>query len=247
MNKTEYLSALSDALKSVEMQDRADILEEYAEHFNMKIADGYSEDEIAARLAAPEEIAEQFIEIVSDNDETNIKTGLPAKIVKTTAVAFLDIAVTPMYLALWAWVLTFAVASISFMLVGVFTAFGIQSFTSDGIILIPYMPLVCRLLLSVAIVSLALLSAIGTEYCRLYVLQIGRKFMHWHNKVLGKKGHVSPALPLNPQLSSKKRRIMRNMSLVTTLVFAVFFITGLVSMMIAAGSIEPWHVWGWLR
>ena len=247
MTRNEYLAALDNALKAAGVEDRVDIVEEYTEHFDMKIADGFSEEEIAAQLASPDEIAQQFGEIAPGSVMVQPGKGsrMISKAVTTIGVISLDIIATPLYLMLWAWFFMLAMVSLSFLLVGIFSMLGIQSFTSEGMILIPYMPLICRLLLSVAILSLAVLTAFGTEYCRLYVIQIGRKFIRWHRNILGGKGHVYPPLPLNPKISPKKRRIMRNISLYALVVFAVTFIAGLVSMMITAGSIEPWHVWGW--
>ena len=40
--------------------DSADVAEEFEQHFAFKLADGYSEEEIAARLSVPEELAAQF-------------------------------------------------------------------------------------------------------------------------------------------------------------------------------------------
>lgn len=38
----------------------ADVVEEYQQHFSFKLADGYSEEEIAARLGDPVALAAQF-------------------------------------------------------------------------------------------------------------------------------------------------------------------------------------------
>ena len=48
MNKQEYLMGLEKALKAAHVRDSADILEEYGEHFDMKLQDGFGEEEIAA-------------------------------------------------------------------------------------------------------------------------------------------------------------------------------------------------------
>ena len=60
MTRNEYLSALRAELKRRGADDIEDILAEYAEHFACKLADGYSEEEIAARLGEPAQIAAQF-------------------------------------------------------------------------------------------------------------------------------------------------------------------------------------------
>ena len=60
MTKTEFLTRLGAELKARKVSDMEDILGEYSRHFDYKLADGYSEEEIAARLGSPEELAAQF-------------------------------------------------------------------------------------------------------------------------------------------------------------------------------------------
>ena len=70
-------------------------MEEYAEHFDMKLRDGYSEEEIAARLAPPAEIAAQFGEIKLAGGG---KTG--NKIILAIGLFFADILAWPFIIML---------------------------------------------------------------------------------------------------------------------------------------------------
>lgn len=56
MTKKEFMTLLSDELRKRKITDAEDIIEEYEQHFAFKLADGYSEEEIAARLGNPSEI-----------------------------------------------------------------------------------------------------------------------------------------------------------------------------------------------
>ena len=60
MTKAEFMTRLESELRRRNVADKADIIEEYEQHFAFKLADGYSEEEIAARLGTPEELASQF-------------------------------------------------------------------------------------------------------------------------------------------------------------------------------------------
>ena len=60
MTKLEFMTQLERALKKHGAADCEDIMEEYEQHFAFKLADGYSEEEIAAKLGAPEDLAQQF-------------------------------------------------------------------------------------------------------------------------------------------------------------------------------------------
>ena len=50
MTKNEFMTQFASELQKREVSDAADIIEEYEQHFAFKLADGYSEKEVAARL-----------------------------------------------------------------------------------------------------------------------------------------------------------------------------------------------------
>lgn len=62
MKKNEFLNKLNEELKKRNVVDAADILEEYEQHFDLKLADGFFEEEIAARLGDPAMLAAQVDE-----------------------------------------------------------------------------------------------------------------------------------------------------------------------------------------
>lgn len=57
MTKSQFLQSLETELKSRRLPDAGEILEEYEQHFSFKLADGYTEQEIARKLGSPFEIA----------------------------------------------------------------------------------------------------------------------------------------------------------------------------------------------
>ena len=233
MNKREYLYELEKALKSAQVQDSADILEEYTVHFDMKMQDGYSEKEIAAKLASPKDIAGQFGEIKSVGS-----AGKAGRVYIKTGLIFMDIIVASFFIILYAWVVVLGALVIAFAGLGIVGVGGISWN------IIPEMPYFCSLLLGLALLALAVLSAAGTEYCRLYVTQILRAFSRWHGAVWGKSAALPP-LAMHPVIGPKKRRIMRSITLISIAVFAVCFIAAYISMTLTAGSLEFWHVWSW--
>ena len=60
MTKTEFMTALAAELNQRKIADSDDILDEYRQHFAFKLADGYTEEEIAAKLGDPIRLAAQF-------------------------------------------------------------------------------------------------------------------------------------------------------------------------------------------
>jgi len=239
MTKFEYLAALEKALKSNGVRDCADILEEYAEHFDMKLADGFGEEEIAARLGAPKEIAAQFEATPS---EQGGKVG--NKIISAMGLVLADIIVGSLFLILYVWVVVLGVISLAVLGSGVMALIG-QGVVL-GVTLIPYMPLLSALLLGVMFLALAVLAAIGTEYCRLYTMQLFRIYARWHKAIWHGREGMLP-IQKHPAIAPKKRRIMRGITLIALVLFIITLIAGLGSMILAAGSFEPWHVWNWFR
>lgn len=60
MNKTEYLNRLSNELGHMPYGDVKDIMQSIEEHFDEGLSEGRSEEEIAAGLGDPKELANEF-------------------------------------------------------------------------------------------------------------------------------------------------------------------------------------------
>lgn len=54
MTKSEFMTRLEHELRRRNVADAADVMEGCEQHFAFKLADGYSEEEIAAKLGTPE-------------------------------------------------------------------------------------------------------------------------------------------------------------------------------------------------
>ena len=57
MTRAEFMEKLERELRARKVPEPEDILAEYRRHFEYKLADGYSEEETAARLGDPAELA----------------------------------------------------------------------------------------------------------------------------------------------------------------------------------------------
>ena len=105
MTKNEFLSKLENELKKNGIEDVDDILGEYEEHFAFKLADGYTEEEIAAKLGKPAELAAQF-----ENDGSGEKRG-GRKLVTVIGLVFADLFAAICFALLWAFEAAMSVAS----------------------------------------------------------------------------------------------------------------------------------------
>lgn len=243
MTKKEYLTKLASALRAAGVRECDDILEEYEDHFDMKIADGYGEEEVAIRLGPPEEIAAEFREITPRTGH-NITT----KIFLGIGLFFGNLSVVfPLFITLYAWIFTLMVSALSIALAGLIMVTGIDRIVMLEVYIdtLP-MPYISALLLGLTLIALAVLAFVGARYCILYTSRLLKAYLRWHSAVWsGDKRKNSPPISLHPVIAPKKRRRQRGVMLISVLVFAVCLVAGYVSMVLFAGSFEPWHVWGW--
>ena len=61
MNKKEYISSLREKLVTLPSNDVEEILKEFEMHFDIGVSEGKAENEIAAKLGSPEEVAQYYL------------------------------------------------------------------------------------------------------------------------------------------------------------------------------------------
>lgn len=235
MNKVEYLAELEKALRAAHVSEFDDIVEEYSQHFDFKMSDGYGEEEIAAKLASPWAIAAQFRGIGNKSDNEKAK-----KVFLATGFAFADIAVVSFFVLLYAWVLAFGGLAIASLGLG-----GALVFGSSLSGLIAGTPFFVKLVFGLSLLAMSVLSALGTVYCYLYTTHLMKVYFRWHKNMLSSSGNVLPPLRKFPLIKPKLRRMMRNVTLYCVLVFAATMVLGYAIAAITAGSFEFWHMWEW--
>jgi len=60
MNKYQFMKLLDSSLKSLSSEERLDILQDFEEHFAVGMEEGKTEEEIAAALGSPQQIAKDL-------------------------------------------------------------------------------------------------------------------------------------------------------------------------------------------
>ncbi len=236
MNRKEFIETLTKKLRDNNINDFEEIIAEYEEHFDFKLADGYSEEEIAAKLGKLEEIALQYTPGNIDK-----KTG-GKKAIIITGLVFADIFVGAFFALLFAWIIVIGTFTIASATIGVCYIGGFNIYS-----LIPPIPYWCGIIYAVVFLSLAVLSAVGTIYCASYCRQLMRAYGRFHkNCISAASGKaVLPSLAAHPQFSMKTHRKLRNIALISLAVFAVTLILAYILSAIAAGAFEFWHEWNW--
>lgn len=237
MKKAEFLSKLSQELERRNVADAADILEEYEQHFDLKLADGYVEEEIAARLGDPAMLAAQF-----DGGEDGPKQESGGKALTVIALGITDVFAGLFFLLLAGFGVVLAAAALSFGAAAVCLLGGLNICG-----LLPAMPYWCGAILALSLAALAVLFAVGSVYYGAFLRQLIRSFGRFqHNALANASGAaVLPPLPISPRFSAKTNRRLRAVALITLALFAACFVLSYVVCALSAGSLEFWHVWGW--
>jgi len=237
MKKTEFLTELARELAKRNVADAADVMEEYEQHFAFKLADGYSEEEIAAKLGAPAALAAQF-----QAAEAPQRPGVGSCVLTKIGLGLTELFGGLLFLLLAAWELVMAAAAVA---CGVCAVCLLAKLGLFG--LIPAMPYGCAVLLALTLLALGVLLAAGCVWYAAFLRQLVRAFGRFRHNVLARsKGcAVLPPLPAAPQLSGKGRRTLRRVALGAAVCFAACFVLTVIVSMIAAGAFPFWHAWGW--
>lgn len=232
MNRHEFLRELERALRARKVADVQEILKEYQEHFDFKLSEGFSEEEIAARLDSPTAIAAQF-EGEADFHEP---AGVPTRI----GLGFLAILATMALLLLYGLNIVFAGFSIALVSLGFCLVLNLNV---AG--LIPLIPYAGRLLLGTSFIGLGAVSAVATTWCFLYVHQWVRSYIHWHRNTV--KGWEESCPALHPEVSPGARQVLRKIALIAGVTGGVLFCIG-VFYMFAYTDFKPfWHELNWFQ
>ena len=235
MNKQAYLSELEGLLTEKRVTDVDEIIAEYDEHFSRKLADGFSEEEIAKRLGGPKEVAAQFA------TEKAGGRSRGAKAILTAGLVFVDIVVILLFVVFYAWVAALGATAVASALGGI--ALLLEPAMSGWAALIPDMPYFGQIFFAVAMLGLGVLFWIATVYCATVTSRIVKAYFRWHSNLL--KDEKRPPVVLHPMFSDRRRRRYRSILLVSLVVFGVMTVVGYVILAISANAFEFWHVWNW--
>ena len=233
MKMNEYLAQLKSELKKNNAADLDDIISEYEQHFAFKMADGYSEEEIAAKLGAPSVIAAQF-----DSAKEARKSGSDGGFFVKLGLSFAAIFEAMFYILFLAWNLVLAASALSLGIVGFCLIFAMNI---SG--LIPYMPYLGSLILGISVLGLSVIFGAATVYCFAFLKQAKKASVRWHKNMTN--ASALPPLPWNPQFKPKTRRSLRTILLWALAVFGACFVLAFVVLAFQAGALGFWHHWNW--
>jgi len=233
MTKQEYLNELKTELNKNSITDAEDIITEYEQHFLFKLADGYSEEEIAVKLGAPAHIAAQYAGIPG---EKKAKGGKKFFLVLwLTIIGIFEVMLYGAFL--WFIVALFCASLVP-------TALGVEFIIRMNLMnILPPMPYGGALVFGIMLIALGVILFLVAIYCFAYLRQMVRASLRWRKNLMS--GEALPLLPMSPQFSPKTRRNLRGILLVSVLIFGITFIAGYAILGIYTHSFEFWHALGW--
>ncbi|MBO4243109.1 MAG: DUF1700 domain-containing protein [Clostridiales bacterium] len=181
MNKKEYLEKLESELGQMSYKDVKDIMDDIGEHFDEGVAHGKTEEDIAAGLGSPEELAKSFREggTVASVLQKKQAPVQNARQKDTTASAIFVIlfnlfVAIPLWIAIVCAIFTVGAIEIGLIagLVGLVLAIpGFGNFLAAGICL--------AITIALAVVFVAVLIILVTKY---FVIGTG-KYISWNKKI----------------------------------------------------------------
>lgn len=236
MNKQQYLVGLKQALQSYQMtqEEIEEILLDYQEHFENKLASGYSEEEISVKLGDPKTIAAQFAE-EEGSKQAKSKVGAGKKI----CLILLSIWMIVADIVLYAFTLTLGAIAIAVVGAGI----GVMIGNVAPYLNVPYMPTLGGILVGIAFIALGILVFVGMIYYTATVNSANRIYFRWVKKKM--RGKNTLELSVIPKFSGKTKRRLRATLLIMLVIFIAFLIASFVYLSLTAGSVEFWHVWNW--
>lgn len=231
MTRNEFINTLRDELKNNNINEIEDIIAEYQEHFDFKLEEGKTEEEIASKFSAPKDIAKEYT-------PAPVTVNKFEKGVKATGLTFMSIPAAMIYVVMWGAVAVLGAFAICCLVAGfcLITTINIAG-------LIPSVPYLPALIMGFALFGLSILSATGTIYMFLYLKQWGKCYLRWCKNISNK--NIYPALSKHPKVSKKFSYRLKLLSIIGLVLFVSAFLVGYFVMCLYAGNMEPWHVWNW--
>ena len=237
MNKKQYLDALEKELRQSKVADVEDVLADYEAHFTRKTQDGYTEDEVARKLGTPQEIAADFL---PDPGGKGGETASGSRAMRRIGLCLGDLFALPVFLILYAWAIAMLAVSAAVFALGGYICLGLNLLS-----FIPVLTTAGGILMGLGIVAVAVLLFAASVWFMLLAAQMTRAYMRWHgNRWFGRH---ELSLAMTPQMTGKKRRVLRSVVLVSLISFILLFVAGFIVLSIQAGTLGFWHHWHWFE
>ncbi|MBR6739773.1 MAG: DUF1700 domain-containing protein [Clostridia bacterium] len=233
MNKQEFMELFSSELETLGVEDRADIIAEYENHFAFRLADGYTEEEIAARLGDPKLLALQF-------DSEPPERSAPRRIAACFIAALSDVLALVLGAVLTAWIVVMGAISVASVTLGFCLALNVNVFD-----LFTEVPYVNCLLFGLSFIFFGIFGASCSVFCTMYALQWVRVYRRARARIFS--GSSLPEKSAHPALGRPLTMTLSLTAMISLAAFGVLFIVSFVILALHEGNIAFWQNLGWFN
>ena len=238
MKKDEYSKRLAGELQRRGIKDVQDIVAEYQQHFAFKEAEGVPEEEVVAKLGAPETLAAQFAAEPGRSPGGLKRAGALAGLGILGALSWIAVAAT------WIGAIGLLFAGLGSLLGGVVLAFGREFFIQ--LAHIPYMPAASALLFGLALLFLGLFLLLAWRHvwrgCIRFQAMIGGRLK---NAIAAARGRTEAVFHSRRPQAAAGSRLRNHLMWGVLAAFLVFALAAMVVSVKNAGGMPFWHIWGW--
>lgn len=156
--------------------------------------------------------------------------------IKHIGLFFTDLIVGACTILFFLWVLLIGIFSIACLVI---TICLFVKFNIGGII--PYIPYWCGFIFGIALIGLCVLSATGCYWFWLLLKRLVKQYVIFHYNVLSSRLNQQKYIQIMPTISKR----LKNIIVISLVLFIIFFITTIIVCMISSNSIAFWHTWNW--
>ena len=191
-------------------------------------------DETSPDIKQSKKLAEIFK--INLEDLFNNKSKNNTNVVNIIGLVFLDILFAIFMIFILAWIIVLISFVISTFTLSICMFFNINIYD-----VIPYIPYSCKVIMAISLLSLSVLSLNGTILFINLMRNIFNKYKVFHMNTLSNTNYSYEEKIL------KKHKIIKNISIISMMLFIVFLILSVIISIIISGNIEFWHTWNWFN
>ncbi len=233
MTKQEYLNELKLELNKNAVADADEIISEYEQHFLFKLADGFDEAQIAAKLGEPAHIALQYAGLPAQGKK---KGGKKAFLVLWLTV--MGVFEVMLYGAFLSFIIALFCASLVPAILGGELIIGINLMN-----ILPPMPYGGAIVMGITLLSASVMLVVAALFCFAFLKQMVHASLRWRKNLMSDE--ALPPLPLSPQFTPKGKRALRTVFLWALLIYGTTFVLGYAILALYTHSMAFWHALGW--
>ncbi len=225
MDKKTFLKTLSAGLIRYGIEDYADIIKDYENHFLIELAKGKTEEEISRELGDIKQIIKDYAQnYEKPKQKSVIILGLTLQ----------DIFLIPLMILLYGVFVALMAGALVSTAIGVYLNLALKNLS-----FIPQLIIPLNFLYGLAFFALACFLFGFSMLYLIYINKVVRASIMWQKSLLSEKYGG------NNVISSLNDDKYKKIALYSGIVFLSLFAAAYVVSAIVAGSFEFWHVWKW--